>query len=189
MCEPFMLEKTGLTVETHQLLTVFNYLDLMSQEPDMPWAPVLQGWRPDEYKRHVDMYTEHGVDLSALPVVGVGSVCRRGTDQRTTWIFMDLFLEHGLRNLHAFGYKKEGLVGTPILPPTDYIASADSMAWSYSARREESLPDCTHGRDGMGTCANCMRYAMRWRADLFDALRERDHNPLRMPPIWEERDQ
>jgi hypothetical protein len=38
------------------------------------------------------------------------------------------------------------------------IASADSMAWSYVARRRKvKLDGCTHA-----TCSNCMRWAIDW---------------------------
>ena len=37
MCEPFMLQKTGLTIEEHQRRTVNNFLELQSIAPDLPW--------------------------------------------------------------------------------------------------------------------------------------------------------
>lgn len=77
MCEPFVLAKTGLTVTAHQARTVANYLELRSLAPDLPWTPVLQGWHADDYRRHADDYDRAGVDLRTLPVVGIGSVCRR----------------------------------------------------------------------------------------------------------------
>ena len=38
------------------------------------------------------------------------------------------------------------------------LASADSMAWSFDARRTDPLPGHTHK-----SCANCLEYALRWR--------------------------
>src|SRR5690242_3031627 len=64
MCEPIVLAKTGKTVEEHQRLTVENYLELRSIDPEMPFIPVLQGWHPEDYLRCVDMYHAAGVDLS-----------------------------------------------------------------------------------------------------------------------------
>jgi hypothetical protein len=46
------------------------------------------------------------------------------------------------------------------------LASADSMAWSYAARREPPLPGCT----GHKNCANCLRYAGRWRDNVLSRL-------------------
>jgi hypothetical protein len=39
------------------------------------------------------------------------------------------------------------------------------MAWSVAARRSVALPGCTTHRN----CANCPRYAYRWRADVIRA--------------------
>src|SRR6266545_5152919 len=49
MCEPFMLERTGLSVREHQHRTVTNYLELRRLAPGLPFIPVLQGWRLDDY--------------------------------------------------------------------------------------------------------------------------------------------
>jgi hypothetical protein len=49
------------------------------------------------------------------------------------------------------------------------LASADSMAWSYAARREPRLP----GRTGHPNCANCLRYAASWRAGMLGRLAAR----------------
>jgi len=49
MSEPIMLAKTGLTVAVHQARTVANYLALRDLAPDLPFIPVLQGWRLDDY--------------------------------------------------------------------------------------------------------------------------------------------
>jgi hypothetical protein len=77
MCEDVMLKMTGKTVLEHQTLTVNNYLDLMYLDPTLPWVPVLQGYYPEDYKRHLTQYNQAGFDLSSLPLVGIGSVCRR----------------------------------------------------------------------------------------------------------------
>ncbi|GAA1258657.1 hypothetical protein GCM10009677_06810 [Sphaerisporangium rubeum] len=44
MCEPFMLERTGLSIAEHQERTVANYLHLRAITPELPFIPVLQGW-------------------------------------------------------------------------------------------------------------------------------------------------
>ncbi len=43
-----------------------------------------------------------------------------------------------------------------------YLESADSMAWSFSARRAPPLPGHSH-KD----CANCLEYALRWYEKLI----------------------
>ena len=65
---------------------------------------------------------------------------------RASFIVQDLF-DQGLR-LHGFGYKLTGLRWS-----SDHLASADSMAWSFHARRE---------RNGM---QNSLEFATQWAVD------------------------
>ena len=153
MCEPFIIEKTGLSVGEHQRRTVLNFLHL-SSELDFV-VPVLQGFRPGEYLDHVEAYDKAGVDLGSYSTVGVGSVCRRQAFSEATRIFSAL-AGLGLR-LHGFGVKSQGL--RTIWP---HVVSADSMAWSYHARYNQPLPGHTHK-----TCANCYDYALQWRRDVL----------------------
>jgi hypothetical protein len=158
MCEQTMLARTGLTVEEHQRRTIANYLELRALAPDVPWIPVLQGWTSGDYHRHVDAYSAAGVDLARLPLVGVGTVCRRQNTAAVGAVLACLAFD-GLR-LHAFGFKLRGLERS-----AEVLASADSMAWSYSARRNPALPGHTHKN-----CANCLEYALMWREDALSAI-------------------
>lgn len=153
MCEPTVLAKTGLTVAEHQARTIENYLTLRDLAPDLPFIPVLQGWELADYLHHADAYTDAGVDLTTQPLVGVGSVCRRQATGQITWILESL-RERGIQ-LHGFGVKIEGLAAY-----ADCLTSADSLAWSYWARRDASkgLRHCPKN-----TCANCLHYALAWR--------------------------
>lgn len=151
MCEPFVLAKTGKTIREHQRLTVQNYLDLVSVAPDIAWTPVVQGWERDDYLRHVEDYAAAGVDLRALPIVGVGSVCRRQHSADAAAIFASLS-RLGIR-CHGFGLKLGGLERSAHL-----LASADSLAWSFAARKRPPLPGHRHK-----TCANCQPWAAMWR--------------------------
>jgi hypothetical protein len=45
------------------------------------------------------------------------------------------------------------------------LASADSLAWSFQARRAAPLPGCSHAN-----CANCLRYAAAWRERALGRL-------------------
>jgi len=159
MCEPFMLDRTGRSVEAHQALTVDNYCTLAALAPTLPFIPVVQGWDLPSYLRCIDRYAANGVDLAAVPLVGLGSVCRRQASAEIGAIVTEL-AQVGLR-LHGFGIKQRGLAAY-----ADLLASADSMAWSYAARRQPPLPGC----QGHRNCANCLRYALAWRAHLVAAL-------------------
>lgn len=131
MCEPFVLAHTGLTVAEHQCRTVQSYLDLRRIAPRLPWVPVLQGFTLAEYRECARQYAAAGVNLGECPTVGIGSVCRRqGTDEAAR-IIHQLAADGLAGRIHAFGYKLEGLPGV-----RDVLGSADSLAWSDSARRK-----------------------------------------------------
>lgn len=148
MCEPFILGLTGLTVADHQMVTVDRYDSLMRERLPAVVLPVLQGFQPEEYVRHIEMY---GDRLEPNAWVGVGSVCKRNSSP------MDIIAVLGpikdrrpdLR-LHGFGLKKTALMEGTI---RSLLYSADSMAWSFAARYE--------GRDG-----NSWLEAERFRVDI-----------------------
>ena len=148
MCEPWIVAKTGLTVREHQYRTVASFMSLREQL-GAAVIPVLQGYGPREYDRCVGLYQDAGVDLAAEPVVGLGSVCRRSGTHEAVRLIRYL-QDHRLR-LHGFGLK-----GTAFHACRDLLASADSMAWSATARLQ--------GRD-----ANSPQEAMQWRAKLLAA--------------------
>lgn len=165
MCEPVVLARTGLTIDEHQRRTVDNFLELRALAPELPIIPVLQGWSVTDYWRCQDLYEEAGVDLAAEPTVGVGTVCRRqGTAVAAT--IMATLATSGLR-LHGFGFKTQGLRICG-----HHLASADSLAWSYQARRNPPLPGHDRPMDGrrLGhiNCANCIDYALMWRESVID---------------------
>lgn len=158
MVEPHMVERTGLSVREHQDRTVANYLRLHEAAPGLPFAPVLQGWTYDDYHFCADLYESAGVRLDLLPVVGVGSVCRRQSADSIGEIVRSL-AERGYQ-LHGFGVKTQGL-----RKYGQHLASADSLAWSFDARYSDPLPGCTHA-----SCSNCPKYALLWRERLLAKL-------------------
>jgi hypothetical protein len=174
-CEADVLARTGMTVDEHQDLTTESYLYLAEEFPMVPWLPVLQGWRPADYVRHLRKYETAGVELKPGPV-GVGSVCRRGSQRQIATVFNTL-APFGLR-LHAFGLSINGLGLVAHL-----LDSSDSQAWSKTARDDHlMLPGCAHlSRPDPATgvrkptdCRNCFLFAMRYREKALDAIRECD---------------
>jgi hypothetical protein len=148
---------TGLSVVEHQRRTVLNALTLFSLDASIPWTPALQGETPDDYQRCADLYERSGIDLCALPSVGLGSVCRR---QATNQI-IDIVraLEPRGYRLHGYGVKSRGLQQ---LGPG--FCSADSMSWSYRGRR---VKGCSPSHK---TESNCYRFAVSYRAALLERL-------------------
>lgn len=163
MCEPYVLAKTGLHVDEHIRRTVDSYLQLVDMAPEIPWVPSLQGWRLEDYHRCADLYAQRGVILSSLPLVGVGSVCRRQHTDEARSIFASLHAR-GLR-LHGFGLKIEGLRKS-----SAFLASADSMSWSKMERTEHIHRKGPNPCGHKGSCANCMAAALRWRQRVLDSM-------------------
>lgn len=165
MCEPFILAKTGRTVDEHLLATVRSFVELRAQLGPLV-IPVVQGYTLDDYRRCVELFHRHEVDLDRERVVGVGSVCRRQDTDEITRIFSALV--HDVRApLHGFGVKTKGFARYGWM-----LGSADSLAWSYNARRNPGIPGHTHK-----SCANCLDFALRWR--------DRFLNPPN-PRLWSE---
>jgi len=165
MCEPFIVQKTGLTVHEHQRRTVGNFVDLRSAQ--VPVIPVVQGYTLADYARCLDLYDRAGVKLPDEPLVGLGSVCRR---QATDEIGQVCQLMHnaGVTRLHGFGCKAGAIRRYGHL-----LTSADSMAWSFGGRRDGT---CNH----KSKCAHCLHYALQWRDKVINASPQ----PLQMTLLW-----
>ncbi len=159
MVEPQILARTGRSLQDHQALTIQSYEDLLTHAPTLPWVPVLQGWHPEDYLRHIDAYAARGHDLTSLPRAGIGSICRRQKSAEVEGVIRQL-AQMGVR-LHAFGFKARGLKRC-----VDALASSDSMAWSFYARKNPApCPDGQKHRN----CANCLEFALRWRTRLLES--------------------
>lgn len=173
MCEPHMIAKTGLSVNIHQHLTCENFVTLSTIAPDLPIIPVLQGWEPDDYRKHLLMYESYGIDLRHYATVGLGSFCRRANVNGVRELVIDLH-NYGLK-LHGFGLKQDGLrlFG-------DHLTSSDSMAWSFTGRiaGRQGINLCgkTHRAKG---CGDCWEWAQTW------ADRVANTTQTAQPLLWE----
>jgi len=163
MVEPRARRKTGFTTIEHQQATCANFVELRALAPDLPIIPVIQGWKAQDYLRHVEIYDQlWGVDLFAEPLVGVGSVCRR----EGGWSFMNVasvlrsLAKRGLR-MHGFGLSKAALHSL-----CGSLASSDSMAWSASGRDRSR-------RGGESNLQNSPEYALGWRMGLLNDLAQK----------------
>lgn len=146
MCEPFIVKITGLSVAEHQRLTIERYDALRAEDCAGVYVlPVLQGFDPADYVRHVRAYGDR-LDLGAW--VGVGSVCKRnGTPDQVAAVLMAIKGERPDLLLHGFGLKTTALAHPFV---RSMLHSADSMAWSFAARKEGRNP-------------NDWREAAKWR--------------------------
>ncbi|NTG00052.1 hypothetical protein G6L30_07950 [Agrobacterium rhizogenes] len=138
MCEPFILAKTGLTIADHQRLTIERYDALVAElnhlfggECPFHVMPVLQGFAPQDYVNHIRMY---GDRLKRGMWVGVGSVCKRQGDPRAIMrVLQAIAAERPDLLLHGFGVKITSLLHAGVRA---LLTTADSMAWSYAARKQ-----------------------------------------------------
>jgi hypothetical protein len=143
----------------HQASTCDNLWTLRNYA-HVPIIPVLQGWTADDYVRHIEGYREYGIDLSNEPIVGIGTLCRRQNTEEAAQIITRIHHEIPRASLHAFGAKITGLAKFGHM-----LGGADSMAWSLNARYRPPLPGHTHA-----SCANCLDYALQWRALVLSAI-------------------
>lgn len=171
MCEPFILAKTGMTIADHQRLTIDRYDALLAElgrlfDGKVPFhvMPVLQGFAPQDYANHVRMYGER---LKPGMWVGVGSVCKRQGDPRS--IIAVLQAIAAIRPdlaLHGFGVKKTSLMHSGVL---ELLSTADSMAWSYAARKQGR--DANDWHEARSFAAVIMQAANQnfqpWQMEMF----------------------
>jgi hypothetical protein len=116
--------------------------------------PVLQGYAPEEYVTHIRQYGER---LAFGAWVGVGSICKRNSSPRAVEaVLLAIKGERPDLQLHGFGLKATALQSALVF---DLLHTADSMAWSYSARKQ--------GRNG-----NDWREAKRWMRGIEDVPRQ-----------------
>jgi hypothetical protein len=158
MCEPGIIENTGKSVMEHQQRTIESVLSLRARV-STHIIPILQGWEIRDYWKHIEMYADYGIDLADEPTVGIGSVSRRQAKSEITDMVIDIS-KAGIR-LHCFGFKSRGLAATH-----NVITSADSMAWSFAARRSPPLPGCV----GHKHCGNCLVYAEQWYQKILSQI-------------------
>ena len=164
MCEKRITDKTCMDVGQHQIHTIRRYDGLVSCKTGVYIMPVLQGYRPEDYVRHLRMYGER---LTRGMWVGVGSVCKRnGNIKAIEEVFLAIHHERPDLRLHGFGLKKTALSSGLV---QELIWSADSMAWSFQARME--------GRNG-----NDWKEAKRWTARIEN---REIQMPLFIPPKQE----
>ncbi|MGV1912065.1 DUF7221 family queuine tRNA-ribosyltransferase-like protein [Agrobacterium vitis] len=154
-------DQTVERIRLHQRMTIERYDALLSHDLPVPVLPVLQGFAPSDYARHVEDYGER---LTFGMWVGVGSVCKRQGDPRAIIAVLQAIkaVRPDLR-LHGFGVKKTSLLHPGV---RDFLYSADSMAWSFAARKQ-------------GRNANDWREAARF-ADVINQAAASSFQPWQM---------
>lgn len=140
MCEQYIFDcrerKTGqrYTIADHQELTISRYMAIRDAlDPSIYLMPVLQGYHPIDYVRHI---REYGDLLPYGAWTGVGSVCKRnGSPSAIRDVLYAIKRYRPDLRLHGFGLKRTAIANLWI---RDALYSADSMAWSFAARKNKS---------------------------------------------------
>jgi len=126
MCEPDMLDKTGLTIKEHQYRTIESYLKLRDLT-ETPVIPVLQGWDLENYLDHIEQYSQAGIDLKSMDTVGLGSVCRR-QDTR--------YAESIVAYLSQLGLSLYNARKNPPIEGHSHKSCGDCMEWALRWREK-----------------------------------------------------
>lgn len=136
MCEPAMLARTGLTIADHQRKTIERY-DALKPLIRPYLMPVLQGYSVQSYLDHIEQY---GKRLQQNMLVGVGSICKRNADPlQIKQVLGAIRRARPDIRLHGFGLKTTALASIMV---RNCLHSADSMAWSFAARRQGRNQNC-----------------------------------------------
>lgn len=145
--EPYLTpEQTLVRTSLHQERTIQRY-DALVAELDrlfagrcpFPVLPVLQGYAPAEYVTHLIAY---GARLAHGMWVGVGSVCKRNSaPEKIAAVLRAIKAVRPDLLLHGFGVKVTALLNTAV---RDLLATADSMAWSFAARKQGRSANSWH---------------------------------------------
>jgi hypothetical protein len=130
MCEPFALEKTGLSMAEHQERTIRSYQYLKPHSP-VYIMPILQGFVPGDYVRHL---CDYGLLIEPESWVGIGSVCKRnGNPDAIEDVLLAIKRHRPDLRLHGFGLKIQALERSTV---RTLLESSDSMAWSHAGRKD-----------------------------------------------------
>jgi hypothetical protein len=83
-----------------------------------------------------------------------------------------------LLRISRFGVKVQGLEKA-----ASYLHSADSMAWSYGARKGKvKMPECVAAQKNHINCANCSVYAKHWLHTLVQPAIDKGTKQINSSP-------
>lgn len=138
-CEP---DINGIVRERQDRTTIMA-LRFWAEYRDVPWpwVPTIQGWEPEDYRRHAREMSPLIREMQAhyQPAsgwrVGVGTLCRRASTGQIRDVVSAVREELPGVPLHLWGLKLGAIqAGLP-----DGVASVDSAAWNglFGSAREE----------------------------------------------------
>ena len=157
ICSPAVLARTRLAIKSHQMRTIESFHTLQRWAPEVRWIPILQGWDVESYIAHLEMYKVSGIELDREELVGVGSLASRQQSDDVPQVLSRL--QANRLRIHGFGLSLAGLKRV-----SGSLVSADSMVWSFIARRRRLKYDRCRSKHSV--CNNCLAYALSWRRQI-----------------------
>lgn len=163
MCEKFILEITGMTIEEHQELTTQNYVKLAQLVSEIQYEIAVSVLLSIPFLYSLELinqilslvkqtyimpviqgysprdYVNHirmyGDLLSEGMWVGVGSVCKRNASPgQVESVLLAIYNERPDLKLHGFGIKRNSLI-SPVC--WDLLYSADSQAHGFAGKNKK----------------------------------------------------
>lgn len=172
MCEPHIIEKTGLSIKDHLNRTIDAHIKIKEKIDHMniksDFMGTIQGWKIDDYLKCIDMLKEHGLIEEHL---GIGSICRRNADKEILKIIKTIHGELPNVKLHGFGIKLSLLKS---VVANKLLHSCDSMAWSFAGRKVKKKP-CIDCHSKCKNCANCHIFMSDWLEKINQRMEKWEH--------------
>lgn len=130
--QDYLVERTDSpnTVQTKQENTVNRFISLWARKQNV--IPVIHGSSVEQYRNHLKMY-----QFPQGEYIGVGSLVGQKISFKVN-VFNMLKEERPDLLLHGFGFKQQELCNSTL---RSMVYSADSMAWSFIARRKGQDPN------------------------------------------------
>lgn len=138
VCEPNVRNAHDWSVQRQQRKTVENSRKILQKDNELKQEDdsvfdsdpvvVIQGWKPRQYIRHIEMLEDEGL---LTDTVGIGSICGRKNTGDIKKVVNTVASQLPKKKLHGFGVKADGFQYPSVRENLD---SADSLASSMSVR-------------------------------------------------------
>jgi hypothetical protein len=130
-CEPEVAANAGIVRQRQQRTSDMAY-QFWRDYPDAPWtwAPTIQGWNVEDYRRHARELRTLIMQMSDRPDfrVGIGTLCHRASVFTIHQVVRAVVEELPGVPLHLWGVKLGALQSINGLPKE--VISVDSAAWN-----------------------------------------------------------
>ncbi|MGC8979407.1 DUF7221 family queuine tRNA-ribosyltransferase-like protein [Caldisericum sp.] len=168
MCEPQIIEKTGLDVDEHIRITHENnkYMLEVAEKVNFPTEKiglVVQGWTVKDYIKSANLCKT--IIKNPNQIVGIGTLCRRHSFSEIGEIVDTVKSILPQARIHAFGVK-----GPALAYIKSKIYSADSFAWAFHRFGDFRYQKICQKTDCKTKCNNCTIAIEIWINSLIKTI-------------------